>query len=54
MIVTPGPQSIFATRPPPLVAFDDFSVILVVFLSPQQSRTFSHNLILRGEVMSMQ
>ena len=54
MIGAPGPRSIFAARPPALVAVDNFSVIRVACLLPQQSRSFSHNLILRGEVMSMQ
>ena len=40
MIDTPGPWSIFATRPPPLLAVDNFSVILVACLLPQKSQTF--------------
>ena len=41
MIGTPGPRSILATRPPPLVAVDNFSVIFIARLLAQQSRTFS-------------
>ena len=41
MIGTPGPRSIFATRPPPLLAVDNFSVILVACLLPQHSQTFA-------------
>ena len=40
MIGTPGSWSIFATRPPPLLAVENFSVILVACLLPQQSQTF--------------
>ena len=54
MIGTLGPRSIFANRPPPLVAVDNFSVILIASWSiASAALDFTHNLILGGEVMSM-
>ena len=54
MIGTLGPRSILANRPPPLVAVDNFSVILIASWSiASAALDFTHNLILGGEVMSM-
>ena len=50
MIRTLGPRSIFANRPPPLVAVDNFSVILIASWSiASAGLDFTHNLILGGE-----
>ena len=54
---SPGTLSPFATLPPPLVAVDrEFCVFKVSSLHVYCliSRGFSHNLIFRDEVMSMQ
>ena len=54
MIGTPGPWSVFATRTPPLVAVDNFSVYPRCMPIALAVADFSCNLILRSEAMSMQ
>ena len=54
MIGTPEPWSVFATRTPPLVGVDNFSVYPRCMPIALAVADFSCNLILRSEVMSMQ